>query len=518
MTKKGRPRSVDIRLPGGLGKRFEKELDALINLPEYDDPKGRYLRQEIKSKYLDPNQISPAVRVEAALQKWRAAELKNQRTNQRLYLSDEVDFGWITSDDLIDQLRKYISYILGPLEYPAILHRPSITNGASPRVRRGPLAAELKLTGRIELSESCVKHWLAYASGSRLSKLPIYIRDSSVLFTVPKKTEIDRIACMEPEGNIILQRSVGAHISRRLKKFGIDLRDQTVNRRLARDALRLGLATIDLSSASDTVSRQLVLSLLPFDWWYLLDDLRVHSTVLLDGASHEFEMFSSMGNGFTFELESLLFFAIAKVVARKMGSKGRVSVYGDDIIAPVPVAKRLSRVLAYFGFVLNRKKTNWSGPFRESCGGHYWNSLDVTPFYLRKETRTLPELIQHLNHLLEWDGRGWGCFITQASYEFWDRWKRFVPKRLWGGLHPEDPTCLVTGHLPRERLVATTVPVAPVSWSARLDLWFFRREYSELELAIDPRLEKSWKTSPVIHLGERTTWIPGAAWGMSEGS
>lgn len=516
MPKRKSRHSVEVRLPAAQTAEFMKDLRAWVN--EVSTQPGfanGYLAKEIFSKYLDPKLVPKSVRGDAAIQKWLTAESRNANTSRRLFTritADGEGFGWVTVDRLISEIRRFIARILGPLDYPACLMHGTLTNGASTTVRRSPTAAVDKLTGRVVVSESAIKHWLAFASGSRLSGLDIAIDNSSTLFTVPKKSDIDRVACKEPHGNMLLQRSVGEVIRRRLRRYGIDLSDQTRNQALAQRAWRDGLATIDLSSASDLISRGVVELLLPFDWWSLLDDLRVKSTRVL-GKTHELEMFSSMGNGFTFELESLIFFAITKVVLKLSGRQGTVSVYGDDIICPSTIVPRLGRVLSWFGFILNHKKTHHKGPFRESCGKHYHRDFDVTPFYVREAVRTLPQLINTLNHLLEWDGRGWGFFTTKEAYQLWDKWIRVVPKRIWGGIDPQDPTALVTGHAPRMRIVPITKPVE-CDEAARLLTWMLRSEHDEREdvLAVDPQLEVGFRLIPVVSRGELTSWSPGVAW------
>jgi hypothetical protein len=280
-----------------------------------------------------------------------------------------------------------------------------------------------------------------------------------------------------------------------------------VNQELARVAVQQNLATIDLSSASDSITRQLVINLLPFEWWSLLDDLRVKTTIV-NGQIHELEMFSTMGNGFTFELESLLFYAVTRVVCWRSGVKGRISVFGDDIIAPTAIVRRLKRVFDYLGFQMNPKKTHSTGYFRESCGKHYYRGFDVTPFYIRRAVSTLPDLISLLNKVLEWDGRGWGCFTTPELVSFHRKWSKLVPRRLYGGIDPSDPTALVTGDLPRHRLVPITRE-CPFQQEPALSLWFLDRKHAGLEgLCIDPRREVGYRTQPIITLGDRTTWNP----------
>jgi hypothetical protein len=85
-----------------------------------------------------------------------------------------------------------------------------------------------------------------------------------------------------------------------------------------------------------------------------------------------------MGNGFTFELESLIFFAIASCSC----DAGIVSVYGDDIIVPSQYATDVMKNLEMCGFSLNWDKSFIDGPFRESCGGDYFEGFDIRPVYV----------------------------------------------------------------------------------------------------------------------------------------
>lgn len=493
-------------LPEHVARGFQQELEALIeSLGPEEGFKGQYLKDQYKSKYNDPDGVSPEQRRASAITKWLGTELRNSKTNQRLQLGD-ADFDWVTSDRLIRKTRQIIAQVLGPLDYPEILSQGSHTNGASTRIRRGPIAAILKHTGEAHVSSSALKHWVQFGLTTILGHQSMALQEHSVLFTVPKATEIDRVACKEPDINMFLQRSIGTHIRNRLRRFGVNLNDQTVNQRLCRDALHLGLATVDLSSASDSITKQLVIELLPFDWWSLLDDLRVHST-LIDGKIHELEMFSSMGNGFTFELESLIFWALCRSIMYFSGTKGKLSVYGDDIILPSKVAPRMARVFAWFGFKVNPKKSNWSGPFRESCGKHYHRKLDVTPFYLREPVRSKTDMIRLLNRLMEWDARGWGFMCNPDLIEFHYKWSRLIPSHLHGGQDPEDPTSLVTGDPPRRRLKPSTKPVKFPDRAACI-LWLTNRRISENPISLDPRKEGRFTTVPQPSWTVRTAWTP----------
>jgi hypothetical protein len=166
-------------------------------------------------------------------------------------------------------------------------------------------------------------------------------------------------------------------------------------------------ATIDLSNASDTVCRVLVELLLPDDWHTLLSQLRSPFTRFSpDGKKKNrrwylLEKFSSMGNGFTFELETLIFCSLAHAVGCKIGLDS--FVYGDDIIVPEDRAADVLAVLRYVGFTPNQAKTfTGASNFRESCGGDFFFGHDVRPFYIKESPNDPPAWIALANNLRYW--------------------------------------------------------------------------------------------------------------------
>lgn len=119
-------------------------------------------------------------------------------------------------------------------------------------------------------------------------------------------------------------------------------------------------------------------------WYSLLDSLRAHFTKVRNRWVR-LEKFSSMGNGFTFELETLLFVTLARVVVRlEGGNPDECSCYGDDLIVPTEHTRAVLAVLAFCGFSTNKKKTFSEGPFRESCGGDFFSGVSVSTFKLEE--------------------------------------------------------------------------------------------------------------------------------------
>jgi len=415
-----------------------------------------YLRESYLSKYCDESLVPGAERKQNAIDKWIETELRNAHTNDWWR---SVDPGYnllprVSVSSFLRHCRRLIRDVLGPLHDEVVLG--SFSGGASTSRSRTVSHPANKFSGKADITEEakCVIDLV-----ERLSPMlrehesfshPNIVK-GNVLFTVPKKTDIDRCACKEPDINMYLQKGVGSHIRRRLRKYGINLNDQSVNRRLAELGSRdQSLATLDLSSASDSMTVEVIRTLLPADWFAYLDCIRSHNTLVGD-RYFRLEMFSSMGNGFTFELESLLFWAIGKSVLYFEGISGVLSVYGDDIIAPTGAFDLLTFVLGKFGFLPNYNKSFSTGFFRESCGGHYHMGEDVTPFYLKRMPTRLTDLIRAANQLRMWSlsRDPYRQYIDPALYRLWLELANHVPKDLWGGYDYSVDTQLVSPPIQR---------------------------------------------------------------------
>lgn len=261
--------------------------------------------------------------------------------------------------------------------------------------------------------------------------------------TVAKNWKTRRTIAREPLWNMFLQKGVGALIRRRLQRVGMLHADAQYRQRVRakKGSVDGSLATVDLRNASNSISVQLVNSLIEGPLHRMIFDLRSPAMWSgYEGAKSDpskwnarpYEMISSMGNGYTFELETLLFWSLtAAVCGRKGHHWSTTTVYGDDIICPSDCVEELGEVFAELGLTMNDKKSFRDGPFRESCGGHYWNGVDVTPFYLRKPPVTNGQLIDLHNRIYTWcNTRGWFSF-----HEYTDvirACRRETPRELRG--------------------------------------------------------------------------------------
>lgn len=211
--------------------------------------------------------------------------------------------------------------------------------------------------------------------------------------SVPKTGQTDRSIAIEPTLNVYFQLGVDRIFRSRLRnRWGINLNSQELNQVLAHDSSKDNEScTIDLEGASETVTMMLCTLLLPEGWMDLLMDLR-SKRISIDGVSRPLHKMSAMGNGFTFALESLIFSAIVRAAMRRTRSKGRIAVFGDDIVIPRTAVAYCLQLLSLCGFSVNIEKSFIDGPFRESCGRDYYLGQNVRPFFLK----TIPENITHI--------------------------------------------------------------------------------------------------------------------------
>lgn len=222
--------------------------------------------------------------------------------------------------------------------------------------------------------------------------------ESNRLRFVPKTVDISRTISVEPSLNMYYQLGVKEILEERLRNtFGIDLTvQQGKNRELARrgslDDGPDSFVTIDLSSASDSMSLRMLSDVLPRDVLAWLNLLRSPFCDLPNGERIRLEMISTMGNGFTFPLQTILFASVVIAAARFRnhrlrypygGTLGTFGVNGDDIICEKSISRYVLRLLNILGFKVNSDKTFVEGPFRESCGHDYYRGHMVRGVYVK---------------------------------------------------------------------------------------------------------------------------------------
>lgn len=517
-------KNLDFSISREVSHRIRTSLSDLFSIPiaGQDNFALEYQREMFLSKYIDEHTETDEVRRRNAIEKWLSVELRNQRTNERLFTTDPsfvTERGVVYGQTFLLRARKLITKVIGEQPPDGLLSRGSFSSGATTSLRRGVGTLNRKFTGSRDVTPACwdrlsseLATFEGWASYNLELQAPRFVRGNS-LFTVPKTPVIDRVACKEPDYNVFAQKAVGDYFRRRLlRKAGINLNDQSINRSLAkRGSVDGSLATIDLSSASDSVTTALVASVLPPQWFLLLNALRSPKT-FIDGMSHVNEMFSSMGNGFTFELESLIFWALAQAVRTTFTSgdpvRGRISVYGDDIIVPTRIARMLITVLSWCGFKVNVTKTFIKGPFRESCGGHYYCGNDVTPFFLRRPVRDVSDLILLLNQFRSWiirtehDGIECGWEGPNRFTALWNSLSLNVPRMLRGGYDIESRVQLVSTENPLNELISVKRRARRTEAELQTELYLTRLS----------ELDRRGNTTPLLETQSSILVVPTTEW------
>nr|APG77142.1 hypothetical protein [Beihai levi-like virus 12] len=168
--------------------------------------------------------------------------------------------------------------------------------------------------------------------------------------------------------------------------------DQSLNKTRAKiGSLCQNLDTIDLSSASDSVTKSIVTYLFSDTKLGPLLELFSADKVSYKGQQYPVETYGGMGNALTFPIESVIFLAIAEVSRELMQYNNDTqynvsSVYGDDIVVDTFVSESVMTNLSYFGFLPNFEKSfTGDSHFRESCGGEYLFGHDVTPLRIPRK-------------------------------------------------------------------------------------------------------------------------------------
>lgn len=372
---------------------------------------------------------SPKQRASVALENWKKGEAACYHTNQRLarYLPGVgIPADGLVQHEFFELVRETLWNWMGD---------PPSDGEVQDRARHGPgttfssLVADPtvadKLSEKATLTGNAVYHlvdlmgtmWgreiaLRYTH-SYLDCVDVVRGDRFA--TAPKDALRDRSIVIGPSINTYFQLGVGGCARHRMKtRLGWDLNVAAdVHREMARIASIDGKqSTIDLVNASDSNCKNLVRVLfghpvyLKRDPWYYSDlsrphhdpyrlrrwlerfeDLRTTHT-RVDGKWHLLEKFSGMGNGYTFELETIVFAAISSVCLKLKGHAGELGkdlfVFGDDIIVPTDASSLVIDALRFCGFETNKEKTFTTGFFRESCGGDFFHGRPVRGFYFKR--------------------------------------------------------------------------------------------------------------------------------------
>lgn len=368
--------------------------------------------QLVRKYPFSPKEIEGLDPEATAKKRFLAAERRCRRVNLRFANSNKLFQRKPDYERYITAARRYIAWVIGevpnlPKIYELCDFGPgaAIGCGGDTTSFARKLLADTWTCSRSAVpyalgalwAHAQVREWVLSKEGASIYSVdPDAFRDlvlSRLEYTehnkiemVPKTAKTHRAIAVEPVLNGFLQKGVGEFIAACLRQRGQDLRDQERNQMRAKIGSRpdggIPYITLDLSMASDTLALNVCKFLLPSEWYELLVQLRVQKGRLKDGGEISYSKMSSMGNGFTFPLETLIFSSICHAAAVVCNQKPDFSVYGDDIIVRQDLGLIVVELLNLIGFSVNRDKSFFFGPFRESCGADWLGGVDVRPVVL----------------------------------------------------------------------------------------------------------------------------------------
>lgn len=439
-------------------KEYQQLVDQDIEPLDYNDP------ESFRDSYAAYCFLSKAnffkldvSKKQAAFTKFFKYEEQCKETNRR-FLNLALDPNYHGSNVwLLNATIRKVSMILGDFSPEELVDKADWGPGVTTMLKGEHVSAINKFhceNGITRDLYSLVGRWFEHGScfsdayplwskhlSARFGEQMFNFQVGNSIVTVPKNSKTDRVIAVEPGINLWFQKGIGRMISRRMLRWGVDLSDQSRNQELARlGSIRYGssaLATVDFSSASDSIARELVREILPPQWFQLLNLCRtpvgVHNKTPI-----RWEKFSSMGNGFTFELESLIFFAAALAVCEFSGvSTEEVSVFGDDVIIPKDCYELFASFSAFLGFTVNKDKSFSSSYFRESCGAHWFDGTDCKPIFLKERLSNVQSIYKLANSVRTFSHRRNSyCGCDSKFRGTWYHLLKRVPKplRLWSSL------------------------------------------------------------------------------------
>jgi hypothetical protein len=484
-----------------------KDISGLVSLADslvatkYATATSHFVANQMSAlirKYPFPKHLNPYDSEAKAKETWIEMEQKCSYLNSKFLSPLRRELS-----EKYDRMRKFISYALSdyvPLK--EIYDNCDIGPGASVGVHGKATNLARKFGGIWSVSPAArdyarsaiLQNWhlvelLNHRTGpvvcldvDELTK-SFNARTSAVSYNkvtfVPKTVRTLRSIAVEPLLNTFLQKGVDNVLRLRLLRVGIDLRHQSINSEMARkgsmsDELN-SFVTLDLSNASDSISTGLCKELLPPDWFYFLNQIRSHE-YLLDGEVYPYHKFCSMGNGFCFPLETLIFTAACFAVGAGTAPVD-FHVYGDDIILQKRYAEPVIELLNDMGFEINLQKSFVSGFFKESCGSDWYCGDDVRPITLDFELNSLESIFKILNL----SRRSWRTFAFFEGIR--DDLISLIPSELRFFRPVAGPENVA---LTVENDLFMTCPYA--EWSKDLQCW------SWIELVMTPMPDKGWES------------------------
>lgn len=362
------------------------------------------------------------------------------------YLNETPKREWpIDFDEVFNKASNIINHILSLVPYSKeqsfyFGSGVSRASGSYQRTFQGRLSKLNHITtGDCEVLDAFFTSELADAIRSNIKVHISNSDDIDLLCQVPKNSKTNRVITITSTLQKAEQRVIGNWLRKCFRALRRPMHSDTlcsVNHDLdtcSRDHQVLAWMssithmydTYDFSSASDRLTLRLINHILelgdrPFNKKlnsllklcssnrYVMKTFNDKSEII--ETIHQYKSYP-MGYAFTFELETIFFYAITTAFLSSWGFSlnepplGKlafdVSVYGDDLIVPYNRPKvSFERFFNLLGFQLNAEKSfSIESTFRESCGADFNNGSFVRSFYCKQRNPSIDEFLRITNYV-----------------------------------------------------------------------------------------------------------------------
>lgn len=344
---------------------------------------------------------------------------------------------------------------------------------------------------------------------------------TSHVMAVPKSYKTARIIASEHSYRQFRMQAIRVAFEDCLSRNGytgmLDLHDQEPNRELCKLGSMFGnYATIDLSSASDSIARSLVRETFPSNvvremWRWLPHQFEI------DGKASTMHMFCTSGSALTFPVESMVFLAIAlsagEIVRRTTGLVSYPPhIFGDDMVVDVRLYDTICDFLRMLGFKVNDDKSFAVGQYRESCGVEYHDGESTATIYFPRKQLQVADGAPFWESIISLQHRAWGlpieCRLEITS--FLSDYVRQVYPDMTSSIIEDDTASDLWDTIPYYKV--TAAPSAKNTWGKDPhDIpWYAQRErhYAIVPVkdkepvpAVSKRLLDLWNYTTFLRLG-----------------
>lgn len=302
------------------------------------------------------------------------------------------------------------------------------------------------------------KYWIdpLYPIGDPFTTKYDIHRCAVKITAVPKSYKTYRLIAPEHPYNAAEKQRIKDAIRRSIRRtvYGnwYNPEKQIINQQAAFEGSIDGsYATIDLSSASDTVAEGFAYYVYPREFTRVCEKYRA-GYMIIDGEYYIKRMFATSGDPVCFDCEAMLFLAIAcsvrDIVHELTGEEYKDAyVYGDDIVIDTRLFDTMIDVLRILRFIPNQDKSFGTGGYRESCGVEYYYGFDVsTKYWPRKVVKDPRHDIESLQSVLSLEQRlfvYWpiAAYLTDVAMAVYPRVTASEPGTECDDLWADSPWC-----------------------------------------------------------------------------